>query len=255
MKILILPTKEKAVERAAGILLAQVRAKPDCILGLATGGTMLDLYRVLVAEVTSTGLNVGQITTFNLDEYVGLAPDHPNSYHAYMAESLFGPLNLAPSQTHLPIGDAPDPDGEAQRYDQLISSLGGIDLQLLGIGQNGHIGFNEPSSSLGSRTRVKTLTRSTRSANEPYFEPGEQVPTLAITMGIGTILDSQECLLLATGGAKAAAVAQMVEGAVSASCPASALQFHARVTVVLDQDAAADLKNKDYYNFVHAEGA
>ncbi|MBL9055296.1 MAG: glucosamine-6-phosphate deaminase [Rhodobacteraceae bacterium] len=253
MKILIFNSSSRAVERAASAIADRLEANPRIVLGLATGGTMLDLYRDLVAQTAGRKLSFAQATSFNLDEYVGLAPDHPASYHSYMRECLFSKVDFSAENTHLPRGDATDLEAEARDYEARIAKAGGIDLQLLGIGQNGHIGFNEPSSSLASRTRIKTRTASTHSANACYFASPDQMPKYALTMGVGTILDSRECLLLATGPAKAAAVAAMVEGPVSASCPASVLQFHQHATVILDRAAATDLKLLDYYHYVHPE--
>lgn len=252
MKVLIFPTAEHAVSRVADTLRAQVRANPEAVLGLATGGTMEPVYRALIAG--AAGLSFARVTTFNLDEYVGLAPEHPQSYHAYMRRHLFDHLDMDPARLHLPRGDAESPNAEAARYDDAIGAAGGVDLQLLGLGANGHIGFNEPGSSLGSRTRIKTLTRKTRDANARFFGPGEEVPRYAITMGIATIMEAREVVLLATGPHKAEAAANTVEGPVSAFCPASMIQFHRHATVVLDEEAAADLRLRDYYQTVHPGG-
>lgn len=181
-------------------------------------------------------------------------PDHPGSYHRTMHDALFSHTDIRPEATHLPRGDAPDPSAEALRYEACIAAAGGIDLQLLGIGTNGHIGFNEPTSSLGSRTRIKTLTEATSASNRQFFTSEDAVPRYAITMGIATILEARACLLLATGTAKAAAVAAMVEGPLSAACPASALQMHPKTTVILDHGAASQLRLRDYYHQVHPEG-
>ncbi|MBP7241143.1 glucosamine-6-phosphate deaminase [Amaricoccus sp.] len=253
MKVLICENHDAAVRRAAGLIADHVRGRADAVLGLATGGTMLPLYERLAA-LHREGLSFAGVTTFNLDEYVGLAPDHPASYRTYMNDLLFRHIDIDIARTHLPRGDAADPTAEAVRYEAMIAEAGGLSLQLLGVGRNGHIGFNEPTSSLASPTRIKTLTESTRAANRQYFGPDETPPAYAITMGVGTILAARECLLLATGATKAEAVAAMVEGPVAAVCPASALQMHARATVVLDRDAAAGLKLTDYYQNVHPDG-
>ena len=255
MKVLILDSTEAAIARAARIVADQVASKPDAVLGLATGGTMLPLYGELRRIHAQGGLSFARVRSFNLDEYVGLAADHPTSYHHYMREHLFDHTDIDLANTHLPRGDAADPAQEAEAYERRIDAAGGIDLQLLGIGRNGHIGFNEPTSSLNSATRIKTLTASTREANRPYFATGETMPKYALTMGIGSILAARSCLLLATGAAKAEAVAQAVEGAVSAACPASALQFHRHATLVLDAEAASGLKLVEYYHHVHPGGA
>ncbi|WP_226781505.1 glucosamine-6-phosphate deaminase [Oceaniglobus trochenteri] len=254
MKVLILPDEKAATQRAADIVARTVTANPAAVLGLATGGTMLPLYAALVQRHRDDGLSFAQTTSFNLDEYIGLAPDHPCSYHTYMNDALFSHVDIDRARTHLPRGDAADPQVASDEYEDLIEAAGGIDLQLLGIGQNGHIGFNEPTASLGSRTRIKTLTTSTRRANQQYFASYEETPRYAITMGVATILASRKCVLVATGAAKAEAVARMVEGPLSAACPASALQLHAKATVILDQAAAEGLKLTDYYENVHPQG-
>lgn len=255
MKVLILDTAAEAEARAALMIQEQIRQKPASVLGLATGGTMLPIYAALRAAHRDDGLSFAGVTTFNLDEYVGLAADHPASYHHYMRDVLFDHIDIDQTRTFLPRGDAPDPAAEAQAYEDEIRRAGGIDLQLLGLGQNGHIGFNEPTSSLGSRTRIKTLTESTLNANRPYFTDGQEMPRYALTMGIATILDARACVLVATGAAKAQAVAAMVEGPLSAICPGSALQLHPRATVILDVAAASALKLTSYYHLVHPAGA
>lgn len=255
MKILILDDEAAAIAKAAEILENQISQKPASVLGLATGGTMVPLYDCLRKSHAKGDVSFASVVTFNLDEYVGLAPEHAGSYHTYMRVALFDHIDIDVSNVHLPVGNAADPVAESARFEALISASGGIDLQLLGLGQNGHIGFNEPTSSLSSPTRVKTLTQSTRDANRQYFDETEDVPRYAITMGIGTILRSKACLMLATGPNKAKAVAKMVEGPVMASCPASVLQMHAKVTVVLDQAASKDLQLTDYYHHVHPRGA
>ena len=254
MKVLILENAAAVADRAAETVACLLRARPDAVLGLATGETMRPVYARLVELHRAGRADFARSVTFNLDEYVGISPDHPASFHSFMQQALFGPVGLPPARCHLPRGDATDPAAEAERYEAAIITAGGIDLQLLGIGRNGHLAFNEPTSSLASRTRVKTLTETTRQANAPAFAPGP-VPRHALTMGIGTILDSRSCLLLATGTAKAAAVARMIEGPLGADCPASALQLHPAVTVILDQAAAERLALRDYYETVHPGGA
>ncbi|MBR9763938.1 MAG: glucosamine-6-phosphate deaminase [Rhodobacteraceae bacterium] len=249
MKILIHDSAEAATSAAAHDILSLVRARPACRLGLATGGTMEPVYAELREAAADTSFRA--VTTFNLDEYVGLSPEHPQSYHRYMAQQLFDHIDIDRANTHVPRGDAASPNTEARDYDARIAAGGGLDLQLLGLGANGHIGFNEPFSSLGSRTRVKTLARKTRDDNARLFAEGEVVPTYAITMGVGTIMEARQILLVATGAHKAEAVAAMIEGPVSAACPASVLQFHPRVTVRLDGGAASALKGRDYLDFVH----
>ncbi len=251
MKILILDDAEAVSARAAGEIASQLSAKPASVLGLATGGTMEAVYEQLIALHRDGRASFAGATSFNLDEYVGLAGDHPCSYRHYMAQKLFDHIDIAPGAAHLPLGEAEDPAAEAERYEAAIAAAGDIDLQLLGLGLNGHIGFNEPTSSLASITRLKTLERSTREANSRYFPEGEEPPRLAITMGIGTIMRAREVLLVATGEAKARAVAQVIEGPVSARWPGSILQMHRQATVLLDRAAASELELLDYYLDVH----
>lgn len=254
MKVLILDTGEFAVKRVVEIVLDTVEKKPDAVLGLATGGTMLPVYHLLVSRFKQGRISFSGVKSFNLDEYIGLDPSHPCSYRYYMKNELFDHIDINSAHTHLPRGNSPDPVKEATDYERLIENHGGIDLQLLGIGENGHIGFNEPTSSLSSRTRIKTLTDSTREANKRYFSNHEDIPTYALTMGIGTILEANHCLLLAIGTQKSEAVAKMIEGPLTASCPATALQLHPQATVVLDHGAASGLKLTDYYHHVHPGG-
>jgi glucosamine-6-phosphate deaminase len=252
VKILIHPDAERAADCVADLIAARLRAKPKTNLGLATGGTMEAVYARLIAAYQGGQVSFAQATSFNLDEYVGLTADHPCSYWRYMREHLFDHVDL--TDTHLPHGDAAEPEAEAARYEAAIVAAGDIGLQLLGLGANGHIGFNEPTSSLSSLTRIKTLTRSTREANARFFDRFEDVPRLAITMGIGTIMRAEEVILLAYGAGKVDAVAAMIEGAVSAACPASILQMHRKVTVVIDEAAAKGLKLRAYYDEVHPDG-
>jgi glucosamine-6-phosphate deaminase len=254
MKVLILDTAAAAADRVAGLIAAELRARPRAVLGLATGGTMESVYRALIARHRSGEVSFGTATSFNLDEYVGLAPDHPCSYWHYMREHLFRHIDLPKGAAHLPHGDAPDPEAEARRYEAAIRDAGDIDLQLLGLGLNGHIGFNEPTSSLASLTRIKTLTRETREANSRFFPDGTEPPRHAITTGIATILRARHVVLIATGAAKAEAVAEVIEGAVSARWPGSVLQMHPQATVVLDSAAASGLDLRDYYQDVHPDG-
>lgn len=254
MKVLIHDTPEAAADCVAGLIAARLARVPASVLGLATGGTMEAVYARLIAAHRAGTVSFAQARSFNLDEYVGLAPDHACSYWRYMAKHLFDYVDMPARAAALPRGDAPDPEAEAARYEAAIVAAGDIGLQLLGLGANGHIGFNEPTSSLSSLTRIKTLTRATRTANARFFSRPEEVPRLAITMGIGTILRAEEVVLLAYGAGKAEAAAAMIEGPLSASCPASALQLHRKVTVVLDQAAAAGLSLRDYYEDVHPAG-
>jgi glucosamine-6-phosphate deaminase len=250
MRIIIEQNPEAASIRAAGWISQLIRKKPKCVLGLATGSTPLAVYGELIRQHREEDLDWSQVTSFNLDEYVGLPPTHPQSYRYFMDENLFRHINILTQNVNVPDGRALDFERYCRTYEKLIQQAGGIDLQLLGIGADGHIAFNEPGSSLGSRTRIKTLTRKTIEDNARFFESPSEVPRMAITMGVGTILDSRQCLLLATGGHKAEAVAKTVEGPVTSQITASALQLHRDVVVVLDESAAALLQRVDYYREV-----
>jgi len=247
MEVITRPDAEAAVELVARLIADRLRAKPDLVLGLATGRTMERVYARLVAS----GVSFRRARTFNLDEYIGLPDGDPNSYRAYMQAHLFDRVDVDPANTHLPDGSAADLKAAAARYEAAIAAAGGIDLQLLGIGAAGHIGFNEPLSALMSRTRDKTLTPTTRAQNAEMFGGDmERVPSRALTMGVGTILEARELVLLATGAAKAAVVARAVEGPITAMISASAIQIHPNCKVVVDGAAAAGLQGRDYYDFV-----
>jgi glucosamine-6-phosphate deaminase len=237
-------------QRAARFVADLVRRRPDCVLGLATGGTPKGLYDQLIRMHRENGLDFSRVTTFNLDEYVGLAPTHSQSYRFFMEDNLFRQINVDPARTHVPNGQTLDFEAGCRRYEDAIRAAGGIDLQVLGIGRDGHIAFNEPGSSLGSRTRVKTLTGETIRDNARFFGSEDQVPRLAITMGVGTILESRRCLLLAIGAAKAAAIRSTIEGPVTAQVTASALQLHQDAIAILDEEAASWLTRRDYYEEV-----
>lgn len=247
MEVIIRPDADTAVDFTARLICARLSAKPVMTLGLATGRTMEAVY----ARLAASGQSFAGCTSFNLDEYIGIPAHDPNSYRSYMNQHLFDLVDIERDHTHLPDGMARDIKAEARRYETLISEAGGIDLQLLGIGETGHIGFNEPISSLRSRTRDKTLTQTTRNQNAGMFggDPN-QVPARAMTMGVGTILDSKEVLLLATGPQKADLIAKAIEGPVTSMISASALQLHPDCIVVLDEAAATNLSARDYYDFV-----
>lgn len=250
MRVIIHQTGDEAGLAAAQWVARLVRQKPKAVLGLATGSTPLTVYRELIRLHRQEGLDFSRVTTFNLDEYVGLAGTHPQSYRYFMEENLFRHLNVAPERTHVPDGRALDFDQHCENYEQQIRQAGGIDLQLLGIGSDGHIAFNEPGSSLGSRTRIKMLAGQTIRDNARFFGGADQVPKMAVTMGVGTILDSRQCLLLAAGSHKAEAIREAVEGPVTAQVTASALQLHRDVIVILDEAAASRLARRDYYDQV-----
>jgi glucosamine-6-phosphate deaminase len=245
MEIIILPTPEAATAIAAQLVATLLREKPRAVLGLPTGSTPLLLYRQLV----QMKLDWSRVTTFNLDEYAGLDPAHPASYHSFMRENLFRHINIREKNIHIPDGTARDVPKSCARYEEKIRAAGGMDLQILGIGADGHLGFNEPTSSLAGRTRMKTLTERTRRDNAKAFGGLAQMPHHVITMGIGTIMEARHCLLLAFGSKKARIVAAAIEGPVTAMNPASVLQLHPKVTVCLDEAAAARLKMKKYYRW------
>jgi len=251
MEIIIQPDSHQASQIAARIVARIVREKPHAVLGFATGNTPLQLYRNLVRMHREQGLDFAGVTSFNLDEYVGIPPAHPSSFHSYMWAHLFSGINMPRERVHIPDGLTADIPAACRQYEQSIRSAGGIDVQVLGIGTNGHIGFNEPSSSLSSRTRIKTLAEETRLDAAAAFGGEESVPTHVLTMGLGTIMDSKMCLLLAFGKKKARAIALAVEGAVTAMVPASVLQMHSRAVLVVDKDAASELKMADYYAWVY----
>jgi glucosamine-6-phosphate deaminase len=251
MEMIVQPTAEAASRIAARVVARQVSTKPNCVLGLATGSTPLALYRELIRMHQEEGLSFRGVTTFNLDEYIGLAPDHPQSYHHFMYENLFQHLDIPDEQIHLPDGMTDDVPGFCASYEQRILDAGGIDLQILGIGTDGHVGFNEPTSSLASRTRIKTLTQRTLQDNTRFFDNPEDQPHHVITMGIGTIMDARQVLMLAFGENKAEAVAGMVEGPLTASLPASVLQMHPQTHVFVDDAAASGLQRLDYYRWVY----
>lgn len=232
--------------RAAEIVTQQIRRKPDSVVGFATGSTPLGVYEILIDNYNEKGLDFSKITTFNLDEYVGLAPNHPQSYSHFMWENLFKHVNVTPSRVFIPHGMADDIEYFCEWYEQQIMEVGGIDLQLLGIGANGHLAFNEPGSSLGSKTRIKTLTAKTVRDNARFFDDPDDVPRLAITMGIGTIMDAGTILLIASGEKKAEAIRNALEGPVTGMCPATVVQMHRFAHIVIDEAAASRLQYRHH---------
>ena len=251
MLVVLKKDYEEVSREAARIVAGAVRAKPQIVLGLATGSTPLGLYKELITLHGSRGLDFSGATSFNLDEYLGLPATHPQSFHYFMEQNFFSQVNLPRHRAHVPDGTITgDYDAYCSGYEKSIRAAGGIDLQILGIGRNGHIGFNEPTSSLASRTRLKALSRETIEDNRHFFAENEQMPKCAITMGIGTILDSKRVLLLASGRSKAAAVAKAIEGPITSSVSASALQMHPDVTFIVDEEAAYSLTQRDYYRHV-----
>lgn len=250
MRVIIEKTGNDVARRAAQFVSAQVRRKPDSVLGLATGSTPLGLYGKLIRMHKEEGLDFSQVTTFNLDEYVGLGPKDPQSYRYFMQENLFDHINVSPDKTFVPDGRALDFETYCEQYERQIIDAGGIDLQVLGIGRDGHIAFNEPGSSLGSRTRLKALTTETIVDNARFFGSEDKVPRLSVTMGVGTILESRKCLLLAVGESKANAVRSAIEGPVTSQVTASALQLHRDAIAIVDTEGGDWLTRKEYYEDV-----
>lgn len=254
MQIVLCDDADHAAREAAKWVQALLVQKSNPVLGLATGSTPIRLYQELIQLYQQQKISFSNCTTFNLDEYFDIAPEHPQSYRSFMQHQLFNHVDIDRQNTHLPVCfDGQNPRQIGLDYERRIAAAGGIDLQILGIGSNGHIGFNEPTSSLASRTRLKTLTAQTLSDNSRLFEPGEVQPTMAMTMGIATIMDARYVLLIATGKAKAEAVRQMVCGPVSAYCPASILQMHEHAIVILDRDAASLIAEQQYLRIAEQE--
>ncbi|QDY75443.1 glucosamine-6-phosphate deaminase [Streptomyces qinzhouensis] len=252
MEVVIVPDAAAGGELIAEAMAALLRRKPEALLGVATGSTPLPVYRALSAKVRAGEVEVSGARICQLDEYVGLPAGHPESYRSVVLREVVEPLGLAESAFMGPDGAAEDVPAACAAYDRALTEAGGVDLQLLGIGTDGHIGFNEPCSSLASRTRIKTLTEQTRKDNARFFDSIDQVPHHVITQGIGTILEARHVVLLATGESKADAVALAVEGPLSALVPASALQLHPHATIVADEAAASRLKLGDYFRATYA---
>lgn len=252
MRVVITANYLEMSKVAAGLVASQIASKPNSVLGLATGSTPLGTYRELIRMHKEEGLDFSQVKTFNLDEYIGLGPDKPQSYHYFMDENFFKHVNVSEANVHIPDGLAKDIDKSCASYEESIKKAGGIDLQLLGIGRDGHIGFNEPGSSLGSRTRLKTLTQETVLDNARFFSALDEVPRFAITMGVGSILEAREILLLESGAEKAGAVQRSIEGPITSEVTASCLQLHRKAMVALDEQAASLLKRSEYYKYVES---
>ncbi|MTE24520.1 glucosamine-6-phosphate deaminase [Microbacterium sp. ZXX196] len=249
-EIVIVPDAQAAGDLAADAIVALIERRGDAVLGLATGSTPLPVYRALAER--AAGLDLARVRGFALDEYVGLDPAHPESYRSVIRREVIEPLGLTPELVRTPPADDPDLRTAGERYDAEIRAAGGVDVQLLGIGTDGHVGFNEPGSSFASRTRVKTLTRQTRSDNARFFDDPEEVPRHCLTQGLGTILEARHLVLLAFGEGKAEAVRGAVEGPVTAMLPASAIQLHPHVTVLVDEAAASRLELAEYYRDTYA---
>lgn len=233
MRIIVAENYQELSRWAAHFVAGLIRGKANCVLGLPTGSTPVGMYAELVS-MQRGGLDMADIQTFNLDEYVGLAPDHPESYHYFMGENLFKHVHVSPGQVHIPDGMVEDLQRECLSYEEMIQNAGGMDLMILGLGPNGHIGFNEPDSQLGTKTHVVSLTRETIQANARFFADADQVPRQAITMGVGSIMQAEEILLLVSGEAKRAVLRSALFGQVTTAVPASILQLHPHLTVVTD---------------------
>ncbi len=250
MEVIVRPTRPDALGLTANLIASAIRAKPHLVLGLATGRTMERLYAKLVQMHREDDLDFSLVRTFNLDEYIGLPPEDKNSYRYYMDHHLFDHINIDKRNTNLPDGMNRDEVGEGMRYEAAIREAGGIDLQLLGIGRAGHIGFNEPLSALQSRTRSKALTPLTIAENSGEFDNPARMPHRAITMGVGTILEAERLLLLVTGESKAEILAKAVEGPITSMVSATAIQLHRNVQVICDDEAASQLSGRDYYDWI-----
>lgn len=252
MEVVIVRDEEAAADIAAGIIVRVVAERARPVVGLATGSSPLPTYRRLIDAYRRGTVSFAAAYGVLLDEYVGLGPDRPQSYRRFLREQLVDHIDLPPDHLHAPDADAEDLAAAADRYDALLAELGGVDVQLLGIGRDGHIGFNEPGSSLRSRTRLKTLTRATRADNARFFGDPDAVPRHVITQGLATITDARHLVLVACGLGKAAPIAAAVEGPLTASCPASILQWHPHATVIIDEPAASRLAHAAYYREAHA---
>jgi glucosamine-6-phosphate deaminase len=250
MEVIIAANYDKICEEAARIIQQEWQKKNSLVLGLATGETPLGVYKKLIEMNKRDEIDFSSIAAFSLDEYLGLEEDHPQSFAYYMNKNFFEHINIQTKNIFRLEGKPSDIETHCQEYEEKIKNYGGIDVQILGIGRNGHIGFNEPGSSLSSRTRVKTLTEETVRDNARFFTDEQEVPRFCLTMGIGTMLEARMVILLASGKNKSEAVFQCVEGAVTASVPASALQLHQRVKILVDEEAGSLLTHKDYYKWV-----
>jgi glucosamine-6-phosphate deaminase len=239
LKLIETNSYEELSQQAAFKIISLIKDNPKLNLGLATGSTPTGVYKKLIEDHQENKTTYKDINTFNLDEYIGISKKDPNSYHYFMCENLFDHIDIPLEQTHIPDGTAKELEEECRRYEHFIQEHGGIDLQILGIGQNGHIGFNEPGTSFYSKTHIINLAESTRKANSRFFESLEDVPTQAVTMGIASIMESKEILLLVSGASKAEALARLINGDVSEQFPASILKNHQNVTIFADKDAIA----------------
>jgi glucosamine-6-phosphate deaminase len=249
MRIIIVKDYDELSKLAAEEIASLIKEKPNCVLGLATGSSPVGMYKELIQLNKEGRADFSKVTTINLDEYRGLAGENPQSYRYFMNTNLFNHINIDKNNTFVPNGMTEDITKECRSYDERIQRLGGIDLQVLGIGNNGHIGFNEPSDYLNLGTHLTDLSKDTIDANSRFFETIEEVPTQAITMGLGGIMRAKKVLLLANGEKKADIIGKLVEGKISTSIPASILQVHSNVLIIVDEAAGAHLK-KNYSGFI-----
>ena len=241
MNIRIYKNPEEIGKAAAALFASEIISNPKCVLGMATGSTPLPTYEALVEMANNRIIDFSSVRTFNLDEYVGIDRSHEQSYYRFMFDNLFSKVNIDPKNVQVPYCYSPDTNEDGEKYDAAIDAAGGIDLQILGIGNNGHIAFNEPCEVFPFGTHIVELTESTIEANKRFFNSADEVPKKAISMGIGSIMKARKIILIATGAAKSEAVKAMVKGQVDPQCPASVLQLHSNVTIFLDEAAASAL--------------
>ncbi|HHW56085.1 MAG TPA: glucosamine-6-phosphate deaminase [Clostridia bacterium] len=245
MRVIITVDYDEMSKRAAEIVKKQIKEKPDTILGLATGSTPLGMYKYLIEMYKKGEIDFSNVVTFNLDEYIGLSPDHPQSYHYFMYENFFNHINIKKQNIYIPNGVAEDLEEECKRYEEEIEKAGGIDLQILGIGVNGHIGFNEPDESIDTKTHVVALTEETIDANKRFFKSADEVPRKAITMGLGSIMKAKKIILLASGKNKAKAIKETIKGKLTTNVPSTVLALHPDVTIIIDKEAASLIPDED----------
>ncbi len=253
MEVIICPNAHRVGEVAAAKA-ARIAAAigPKVVLGVATGSSPVQTFAELARLAKAGELDLSQASAFALDEYVGIAEGHPQSYHQIIRKTVTEPMGLDPARVHVPDGFADDLATACAAYEEAIAAAGGVDIQFLGLGTNGHIGFNEPTSSLSSRTRIKTLAARTRQDNARFFASIEDVPRHCLTQGLGTIMDARHVILVATGSGKAHAIAQVIEGPITAMFPGSVLQLHQQATIVIDEEAAAELALAEYFKQTYA---
>lgn len=251
MEIIIKKDYHKMCEEAVKLIHQSWQKKKDLVLGLATGKTPLGVYEGLIQLFQKGEMDFSDVRAFSLDEYLGLPHDHPQSFAFYMQQNFFEHVNIKEENIFRLSGLPENVEAHCYEYEEKIRMTGGIDIQVLGIGKNGHIGFNEPSSSLSSRTRIKTLTEETITANDPFFHNKKEIPRYCLTMGIGTIMESRMILLLASGQEKSQAIHQTIEGPITATIPASILQLHVQAKIIIDEEAASQLERESYYRWVY----